>query len=303
MKRTTMGLIARLPRVIVVALVLGAPLAGSAPSVAEDAKSNRREPVFRVSRATPETNTEARDAARHPLDPALEMAQQSLERIRSDIRDYRCILVKRERIKGELGEHEYMFTKVRNRQFKDGKQVVPFSVYMYFLKPTHMKGREVIYVEGQNNGKLCAHEGGTKGKFLPTVWLQPDSMLAMQGQLYPITDVGIENLVLKLLERGERERQFSDVEVTFKKDARVNDRVCTVLEIRHPTRRPEYEFYFAQVFIDDELGIPIRYVAFGWPEGGSAEPPVLEEYTYLKLEINVGLTAADFDPKNKDYNF
>jgi hypothetical protein len=303
MKSTVFSVGVRLSSALVFGSVLGASLAIPQVHYAEEGVGKRREPVYRVSRSTPDTTSETAAAPQHPLDPALEMAQQALERVRNDIHDYRCILVKRERIKGELGEHEYIFTKVRNRRFKDGRQVVPFSVYMYFLKPAPTKGREVIYVEGQNNGKLCAHEGGTKGKFLPTVWLQPDSMLAMQGQLYPITEVGIENLVLKLLERGERERQFPDVEVSFKKDARVNDRTCTVLEIRHPTRRPEYEFYYAQVFIDDELGIPIRYVAYGWPEGPSGDPPVLEEYTYLKLEINVGLSNADFDPKNKDYNF
>jgi hypothetical protein len=303
MKSKLFGAGVRLQESIAFGLLVGIALGAPQMTLAEESGGSRREPVYRVSRATPETAGDAPAAAQHPLDAALDMAQKGLDRIRSDVKDYSCILVKRERIKGELGEHEYIFTKVRNRQFKDGRQTVPFSVYMYFLKPAHTKGREVIFVEGQNNGKLCAHEGGTKGKFLPTVWLQPDSMLAMQGQLYPITDVGIENLVLKLLERGERERQFPDVEVTFKKDARVNDRVCTVLEIRHPNRRPEYEFYYAQVFIDDELGIPIRYVAYGWPEGGTVDPPVLEEYTYLKLQVNVGLSAADFDPKNKDYNF
>jgi hypothetical protein len=258
-----------------------------------------REPVFRVSKANNVDNNP--QAPAHPLDPALDIARNSLNKVRGDIRDYRCILVKRERINGELNDHQYMFTKVRNRQYDQaGRPVVPFSVYMYFLKPTDIKGREVIYVEGQNNDKLCAHEGG--GSILPTVWLHPQSALAMRGQLYPITDVGIENLVLKLIERGQIERRFPDVEVSFKKDARVNDRTCTILELRHPNRRPEFEFYHAQIFIDDELGVPIRYAAFGWPEKGQ-EPPVLEEYTYLKLEVNVGLQDADFDHKNPKYNF
>jgi hypothetical protein len=256
-----------------------------------------REPVLRVSKANADAAPQPEN--RHPLDPALDMARRSLQRIREEIRDYECILVKRERIKGELNDYQYMFTKVRNRQMRDGRVIVPFSVYMYFLKPSDIKGREVIFVEGHNEDKLCAHEASA---FLPTVWLKPDSALAMRGQLYPITDVGVENLVLKLIERGQQERRFPDVDVAFKKDARVNGRVCTVLEIKHPNRRPEYEFYHAQVFIDDELGVPIRYAAYGWPEAGQ-DPPVLEEYTYTKLKINVGLQDADFDPQNKNYNF
>ncbi len=258
------------------------------------AQEGVREPVYRVSKAKLDSQP------KHALDPALDMARHGLERVRNDIRDYTCILVKRERVKGELGEHQFIFTKVRNRQVHEGRTVVPFSVYMYFLKPSEVKGREVIYVEGQNNGKLCAHEGGRS--LLPSVWLTPDSFLAMQGQLYPITDVGIENLVLKLIERGESERRFPEVEVNFKAQARVKDRTCTVLEIRHPQRRPEYEFYLAQVFIDDQLGVPIRYAAYGWPENNQ-EPPVLEEYTYMDLKINTGLQDEDFDTKNAKYNF
>ena len=53
---------------------------------------------------------------------------------------------------------------------------------------------------------MIAHEGGTAGKYLPTVWIKPNGIIAMRGQRYPITEVGIENLVLKLIERGERTR-------------------------------------------------------------------------------------------------
>jgi hypothetical protein len=102
--------------------------------------------------------------------------------------------------------------------------------------------------------------------------------------------------------RGEKEKRFPNVEVTFKKNAKVNDRICTVLEIRHPDQNPQFEFHLAQVFIDDELNIPIRYAAYGWPEADD-ELPVQEEYTYMKLKLNQGFTDKDFDTKNKKYNF
>jgi len=258
-----------------------------------------REPVFRVS-AKNDPAAPAQPA--HPLDPALDLARKGLETVQKNIDDYECILVKRERINGELMDQQFIYTKVRNHKEQDGRVVAPFSVYMHFLKPTDIKGREVIYVEGQNNGKLCAHEGGVKGRLLPTVWLHPESSLAMKGQRYPITEVGVENLITKLIERGEREKRFPNVEVSFKKNAKVNDRVCTVLEIRHPDQRPQYEFHLAQVFIDDELNVPIRYAAYGWPEKGD-DLPVQEEYTYMKLKLNQGFTDKDFDTKNKEYNF
>ena len=152
--------------------------------------------------------------AEHPLDPALQIAKQGLEELRANVRDYSCTLVKQERVGGVLNEQEYMYTEIRNRQVQNDQVVVPFAVYMYFLKPEKSKGREVIYVEGRNNDKLVAHEAN----FLKTfgaVWLDPNGPIAMRGNLYPITDVGVETLILKLLEKGERDRQRGEVQVEF----------------------------------------------------------------------------------------
>ena len=166
-----------------------------------------------------------------------------------------------------------------------------------------MKGREVIYVEGQNDNNIIAHEGGLKGKFLPTVNLPPDGMLAMRGQRYPMTEIGVENLIVKLIERGQQARQFSDVQCEFRKNARVQNRVCTVLQVTQPTKQPNLEFYQASVFIDDQLNVPIRYIAYDWPQHADAPLDVLEEYNYLNLKVNVGLKDEDFDPHNPAYKF
>jgi hypothetical protein len=49
--------------------------------------------------------------------------------------------------------------------------------------------------------------------------------------------------------------------------------------------------------------IPLRYAAYDWPASAGKEPPLEEEYTYTNVEINVGLTAEDFNPKNRSYNY
>lgn len=257
------------------------------------------EPVHRVANAA----ASLEPTPVPPLDRALDIARVGLANSRSKIVDYTAVLVKRERIDGVLGQHEFMSAKVRNRKIADGKLVQPLSVYLSFLKPSSVQGREVIYVENQNDGNLVAHEGGFKGRFLPTVTIPPNGMLAMRGQRYPISEVGIENLIVKLIERGEQARQFADVQCDFRKNARLKDRVCTVLEVTQPTKHPQLEFFKAQVFIDDELNVPVRYIAYDWPvrEGNPLE--VLEEYNYLDLKVNVGLTDADFDPRNAAYNF
>ena len=269
---------------------------GSTRLLADDPKLV--EPVHRVANASVAPTPDI-----HPLDRALNIARSGLQQCRAEVKDYTAILVKRERIGGTLNPHEFMFVKVRNRKVVDGKIVQPLSVYLNFLKPTAIKGREVIYVEGKNEGNLIAHEGGFKGKFLPTVTVPPDGVLAMRGQRYPMTEIGVENLIVKLIERGQKARRAPDVQCEFRKNAKVKDRVCTVMQVTQPTRLPDAEFYQAQVFIDDELNLPIRYVAYDWPARPNDSLQVIEEYNYLNLKLNVGLSDADFDPNNPKYNF
>jgi len=256
------------------------------------------EPVHRVAAANIPPGSLAR-----PLDAALQIARDGLAQCQAQVNDYTATLVKRERVDGTLGEHDFLFVKVRNRKVANGRLAQPLSVYLTYLKPTSVKGREVIYVEGQNDGNIIAHEGGFKGRFLPTMPLPPTGMLAMRGQRYPITEIGIENLMVKLIERGETARQFPDVTCSFRKNAKVKDRTCTVLEVTQPNRHPQLDFYQAQVFIDDALNLPIRYISYDWPAHQGEPLQVIEEYNYVDLKVNVGLTDADFDPKSPQYNF
>jgi len=92
----------------------------------------------------------------HPLQPALRMAEKCLAHIDQDIADYSAVLLKQERIQGQLGEEQAAFVKIRHK---------PFSVYMFFLKTN--KGREVLYNEGPDGtkGVLVAMDSGWKRRF------------------------------------------------------------------------------------------------------------------------------------------
>jgi hypothetical protein len=272
-----------------------------------------REPVYRVSKtvkanvpidalAGPEAAV-LPDEKPHPLDPALEMARKSLEHIEQNVQDYTCTLVKRERVQGELLDYEFMHCKVRHEQMEAGQTVAPFGVYLSFLKPDSVKGREVIYVEGANSGKMIAHEGGFKGRFIPTVSLLPTSAIALRGNRYPITEIGIKTLTERLIEKGSRDRRLGDCEVRLVDGAKVKDRVCTMLEVKHLDRRPEYEFCVARIFLDNELNMPIRYEAYDWPRSPEGPPELIEEYTYINVRLNVGLSDADFSAENPNYRF
>ncbi len=280
-----------------------------------------KEPVFRVSKLT-EANSSVSESAAvaapaaapaaavpaaatgatpHPLDRAINIARVALTDMREQVRDYTAIMVKRESVNGVLGETEYMQIKIRcPRQTENGP--VPFSVYMKFLKPRACAGREVIWVDGQNDGKLIAHEASGIGS-MKRFYLEPTGWLAMKGNRYPIHDAGLENLILKLIEKGERDRAAGYFEVNYREGAVINKRPCSVIELRHDERKPPFEFCKAQVFVDDELQLPVRYAAYEWPDRPGDNPKLLEEYTYVNLKLNVGLTDQDFRPENPSYSF
>jgi len=262
----------------------------------EDASKPLREPVFRVSKI------DQKKKPGHPLDPALKIANDGLAHIHKDVRDYTARIIKRERIGGKLMPQEYMDLKVRQQQIVSGKVVTPFSVYLKFLSPKETVGREVIFVKGKNNGKIVVHEGSGLISY-KTLYLDPNGFLAMRGNRYPISEIGVEVLTLRLLEKGNRDRAHGECKVEFFKNATINKRRCTVLRVTHPIKRDYFDFHIAEIFIDDELRVPIRYAAYSWPTKKGGKPVLEEEYTYINVNFNVGLTNADFNPANPKYNY
>ncbi len=194
-----------------------------------------------------------------------------------------------------MQDYQYLDLKVRHQ---------PFSVYIKFLKPSSTQGREIIYVEGQNDDMLLAHDASGLGELIGAVSLAPDGLIAMRGQRYPITAVGFKNLASRLIEQAKRDRTIdAPCEVKWFKNAKVDGRPTLCIEVSHPERRPEHTFSMARVYVDEQLGIPIRYEGYGWPDKPGDAPVLDEEYTYSCICTNVGLTDHDFDPKNPQYRF
>jgi len=228
----------------------------------------------------------------HPLMPAIDLARAGLARI-EQVPGYSAVLVKRELIGEELSDTEYMFVKKRQQ---------PFSVYMYLLGSEELKGQEVIYVEGENDGNMWAHSTGLESMF-GTVSIAPNSWIAMRGQRYPTTEIGILTLTRRLIELAGKDAQYGECKVNVYRGAKINNRLCTCIEVIHPVPRRNFHFHLARIFVDDELVVPVRYVAYGWPKKPGDPPVLMEEYTYLNLNLNCRFTDADFDPKNPNYRF
>jgi hypothetical protein len=228
---------------------------------------------------------------KHPLVPALRWAKEALPRI-EEIDSYTAKLTKRERIAGRLAT-ETLALKISNK---------PFSIYLRYLAPRSSKGEEVIYVEGANSGKMWAHGAGIRG-LAGTLALEPTDPLAMHGEHYPLTEIGILKLVERLVSVAEKDVKFGECSMKWIDHAKINDRTCHCIEVVHPRPRKDFDFHLARVFVDDEMNIPVRYECYDWPSVPGDKPPLMEEYTYFDIRLGAGLSAADFDVQNQAYHF
>ena len=248
-----------------------------------------------------------RDQLSHPLVPALRIAYEAADRIGRTVQDYTCRLVMRERVRGQLNPHHYSLVKVRRERRNETGVVTPLSIYLRFLSPSRVQGREVLYVAGQNRGEMLARNGGVGNLQDVTLSMKPNSERAMRGRHYPVTEIGMQNIVLRLIEVGlesmQIDRQRRECKVRFIDNAKIEGRLCRCIQVTFPERRENLKFHLARIFIDEELRLPVRFAAYSWPLEPGKSPRLLEEYTFLDLKVNVGLTDTDFDRNNPAYKF
>jgi Protein of unknown function (DUF1571) len=319
--RGRLGPLTSKSRWIVVALFAALAVATRAEDeeVAPSSASKTVKAKLNPTAATPKPSTPARiasaDQARHGgrsvqtavlavADPAataarpetpIERAIRTIADSRSryeQVEDYICTFYKRERIAGHLTAQHIMSMKVRTK---------PHSVYFKFQQPA--QGREAIYIAGRHGSKVLAHDVGLNKLLAGTLALEPNSARAMEDCRHPITEAGIGPLLDTLAKRWAVELDPEETKVSFRDDMLVGLRRCTMIESAHPIRRPEFLHHMVRVYIDQELGLPIRFEAFDWAKHAGAEPQLTEEYSYAHLKLNVGLQDIDFDVSNSAYAF
>lgn len=234
----------------------------------------------------------AQDSAKkdHPLKKAIELTEASLDKMRK-IDSYTAELTKKE-IVGKRAVTHKMDIKIRHE---------PFSVYLCFIEPS--KGREVLFIEGQNNGNLMAHDVGMKAIF-GTVSLDPNSSMAMEDNRYPITKIGLVRSVEEVLAQWKSELKFGGTEVKYYPNAKLDKKVaCRVIESTHPKPFKQFKFKTTRIWFDAKTNLPIRIEQYGFPKNANDKAPLVEQYTYRELKPNLKLSDRDFDKTNPKYNF
>lgn len=221
---------------------------------------------------------------------SMEWVAQAVKRYAS-VSDYTCTFTKRERLTParELST-QIMEMKVATR---------PLSIYFRYVEPS--AGREAIWVDGRDDGKLLVHEGGLGRLLAGTLKVDPRSRMALSENRHPITEAGIGFVIDQLADRWPIEMTPELAQVAIERGLVHDGRPAIAVVCLHPEYDPTYLYHKVRVTFDTELSLPVRFEAYGWPESG--EPALLEDYAYTRLRLNPGLAARDFDPANPGYAF
>ncbi len=213
--------------------------------------------------------------------------------------DYTAQFSKLEVVDGVLLEEQTTLMKLSHK---------PFSVYMKWQD--FDTGREVIYGEGLNDGKLLVHPGGWKAR-LPPISMEPDSSLARAESRHPITQIGLANLAQTILNSHQRDLEQNAIVKCDQADNQSiggRDCLCFVTEFRDAKSSPEYRKSI--VMIDTEWSVPLFIKNFAWPTDAVTAvgeeldtATLIEQYTYADVKFRASLTAFDFDRTNEDYSF
>jgi hypothetical protein len=106
----------------------------------------------------------------------------------------------------------------------------------------------------------------------------------------------------------EEESKLGDIQTQKYPDAELPSRrgnaiKCVAYESKHSKPDKQFKFHITRLWIDQASGLAIRVEQLGFPQAAGQQPPVLEEYTYGDLQVNLPLANLDFDTRNPKYGF
>lgn len=211
----------------------------------------------------------------------IEEAEVAYDRVES----YTTIVHKQQRVAGKLLQKETIFLKFRK----------PFSLYMKWIKAPY-KGSELLYVAGWNENRVRAHRGGLL-RFI-TRDLHPGDRALMKGNLRPVTDVGIGQLIKAVAASVRTAVKAGELGFSEQGEEFVYGRRTQALEIVFHNEEA-WGHGGRRLVINQDVGskILIRIRIH------DREDRLVENYGYEDLDLDARLEDADFDAANVGYRF
>ncbi len=214
-------------------------------------------------------------------------------RVLRPVEDYSMVVVKRERIGDQLRSYQTVRTYIRHD---------PFSVRLEFTAPDNLAGQRALYVEGRHDNQVLARSAGLLGGLGP-LRLDPHGAVAMAHNRFPITRLGLRNLLDKIESDNQPISGRQPPTVVLHRNTRIDGRASDCFQWSYNQQLDGSELAAARLYLDRATGVPIRYEQYGWPERQGGPYRLDEEYTFYELRFNLGLEDRDFDPENPALGF
>ena len=180
-------------------------------------------------------------------------------------------------------------------EFKTRRE--PFSVYMRW----NDSGQEALFVDGENDNRLIVKP--TKGlAAIRRVWrLEPDCRMAKQNCRYPITDAGIEKLVIRI-QAFYREQDIVPALANCElSESILANREVKVFEVQFKDKKTVPDYCASRFVFDKQTQLLIAVDNYGWSNDES--PRLIEHYFYDEISVIPNPKDRDFAQENPAYAF
>ncbi|HHT9153902.1 MAG TPA: DUF1571 domain-containing protein, partial [Candidatus Hypogeohydataceae bacterium YC40] len=237
----------------------------------------------------PSRQVEAADNV-HDFQVHVDEASELLNKAKNsyaNLQDYVAEIHKEVYKHGELDKDERTIIKFQK----------PFKLYLKWLSGKN-DGAELLYVDGQNDGKMIVHKKVLFG-INKTMKLDPDGFWVRNFSKHSITDAGFAGIIsksCKQFEDGKKNNDIIAISCTLEEvDGRRVHKIG--FAVSPQGRHNGYYCYSAVEYFDAENFLPIKASFWLWDDDE------VESFTFSNVKLNVGLNAKDFDKDNKEYNF
>jgi hypothetical protein len=218
------------------------------------------------------------------IDDAVHLIETARESFRA-VHTYSCRLVQRERVGDKLPPETVLGMQVRTQ---------PFGVRLKWLEPRTLSGQEAIYATGKNAGKMRVRGAGLLGA-VGFLTLDLNDARARRASRHNISEAGLGNLIDRFADGWPKESTHGGVEVHID-DFSFAGRPCARVETIHSDNSDGF-FLFGRsvVYFDNVSHLPVRVENYDWPKRPGDAANLLEEYSYLDLQLNCELGDDVFD--------
>lgn len=225
---------------------------------------------------------------------AVAALRAAMSRYQCEIKTYRCIMLKRERIGGKLGKQEVIRVAFREE---------PFAVLMHWQEGAGLASA-TLYVAGENGGNLRAKS------FLGITNTDPAGTLARRSARYTIQDFGIYLGTYRTYQRWKTQQDQVALSVEYLGERAIPElgglrcyvvkRTCTPAEIDPFSMNDPTTPDAAKAPLDAIAEVELMFDPQTWFQVGSVlrhkDGSLLGSYFFTQIEINPTFAPDQFTP-------